>query len=312
MITGKKILVTGASGSVGSVLAAALAPANEVWGLARFTDPEARSRLKERGVRPVVADLAALSAEDLPRVLPEVDHVLHFAVDIFYEPDFERAYRNNVAPAGLLLSHYREVESFLHCSSTVVYEPHPQPRAEDAPLGDYMRSVYPTYSISKIAGEAVVRFASSLYGVPTTIARLNVPYNDGTGFPWLHLQNILAGEPVAVYPDFPDVFAPLHTDDMLRTLPALLGAAAVPATVVNWAGDEPVGVAEWIAYLGELVGREVTLFPTELAIKGMCPDVTKFRELVGGPLCTIGWRDGLRRMVEADSVATVSPGAEPS
>jgi nucleoside-diphosphate-sugar epimerase len=294
MIIGKRILVTGASGAVGSAIATALAPANEVWGLARFTDPQARRRLDSAGVRPVVADLAALDTA----ALPEVDHVLHFAVDMFMEPDFERAHRNNVEPAGRLLSHYRGIESFLHCSSTVVYEPNPQPRRETDPLGDYMRALLPTYSISKIAAEAVVRTCATLFGVPTTIARLNVPYGDATGLPLIHLQTILAGHPVAIHPDSPNVYAPIHIDDMVRTLPALLAAAATPATVVNWGGDEQVDVAEWATYLGELVGKEVTLFPTEYAIKGMCPDVERLRGIVGGPICTVGWRDGFRRMAK--------------
>ncbi|MGW0594610.1 NAD-dependent epimerase/dehydratase family protein [Streptosporangium sp. NPDC002607] len=296
MISGKRILVTGASGSIGSAFAAALAPDNEVWGLARFTDPGAKNELEARGVRPIVADLGAVGPDDLSD-LPEVDHVLHFAADIFAEPDFERAFRNNAEAAGLLMSHYRGVESFLHCSSTVVYEAHPEPRCEDHPLGDYMRAVYPTYSVSKIAGEAVVCTCARLFGIPTTIARLNVPYSDTMGFPWVHLMNILKNEPVGVYPDFPDVFAPIHVDDMVRTLPALLGAADNPPVIVNWGGDEPVGITEWSGYLAQLVGRKVTFFTTEMAIKGMCPDVGKLRELVGGPISSISWRDGLRSMV---------------
>ena len=291
----RRILVTGASGSVGSAVAAALAGDNEVWGLARFSRPGSAEEAAASGIRPVVADLADLD----PSVLPAVDLVLHFAVDMFTEPDFERAHRHNVEPAAVLLDHYRDVEAFLHCSSTVVYEADPRPRREDAPLGDYLRHFYPTYSISKIAAEAVVRTVARLHGVPVTIARLNVPYGDTTGMPTMQLEAILAGEPVVVHPEFPDVFAPIHLDDMVRTLPALLGAATVPATIVNWGGDEPVGVVEWSEHMAALLGREAVIVRSEGAIKGMCPDVTVLRELVGGPVCTIGWREGMRRMVEA-------------
>ncbi|GAA1267786.1 NAD(P)-dependent oxidoreductase [Pseudonocardia aurantiaca] len=304
MITGKKILVTGASGSVGRPIATALAADNQVWGLARYTDPDAKDRLETAGVRTIAADLAALSADDMRGLLPEVDHVLHFAIDMFDEPDFERTMRHNIEPLGLLLSRYRDVDSFLHCSSTVVYEAHPEPRAEDDPLGDFMRPVNPTYSLSKIASEAAVRSVCRLLGVPTTIARLNVPYSVDSGFPMMNLTSILAGEPIAVHPDFPDVFAPIHVYDMIRTLPALLGAASTPAAIVNWGGDEQVGLSEWCTYLGELSGREVTFLQTQQAVKGMCPDVGRLRELVGGPVCSISWRDGMRAMVEASAAAS--------
>ena len=303
MIGGKRLLVTGASGAFGSALALALAAENEVWGLARFTDPDSAKRLAAGGVRVVVADLAALARGEQQVALPDVDHVLHFAADIFGEPDFERAFRNNVEPGGFLLSHYRDVESFLYCSTTAVYAAHPQARRETDPLGDYMRSMLPTYSISKISSEAVIRTCATLFGVPVTIARLNVPYADATGLPAMHLQSILAGDPVVVHPDFPDLFAPLHVDDMIRTLPALLGAAATPPTIVNWCGDEPVGVTEWSGYFGKLLGRDVVLRRDEAGIVGMCPDASRLAELVGGPICTVGWREGFRRMVETVTAA---------
>lgn len=49
------------------------------------------------------------------------------------------------------------------------------PLAEDAPLGDNHRSMFPTYSICKIAAESVVRFVARQFAIPTTIARLSVP-----------------------------------------------------------------------------------------------------------------------------------------
>ena len=50
---------------------------------------------------------------------------------------------------------------------------------ESAPLGDNHRPIMPTYSIAKIAAEEVVRTMCRHLDVPTTIARLNVPYGVG-------------------------------------------------------------------------------------------------------------------------------------
>ena len=52
------------------------------------------------------------------------------------------------------------------------------------------------------------------------------------------------------------MYSPIHQDDINTQTEALLDAAAVPATIVNWAGDEPVSVQEWCAYVGELDGIE--------------------------------------------------------
>jgi len=297
---GSTILVTGATGAVGFAVAAVLAEHHEVWGLARYRAAADRERVTAAGVRPVAVDFDTATPDTLAEVLPAVDDVLHFAANVRTEPDFDRALRDNAEPAALLMAHYRDTVRFLHCSSTGVYHPDPRPRRESDALGEYMRPVNPSYSVSKISAEAVVRSTARITGTPTTIARLNVPYGDGIGLPAIHLRSILAGEPVAVRADDPNLFAPLHTDDIARTAPALLAVADTPPTVVNWAGDEPIGVREWSAYLGELTGREVSLLETDRMIGTMLPDVERLREIVGGPLCAVGWEEGFRRMAAAE------------
>ena len=54
----------------------------------------------------------------------------------------------------------------------------------------------------------------------------------------------------------PMPYSPIHDDDICAQLEPLLDAASVPATIVNWGGDEPVSVQEWSAYFGELLGVE--------------------------------------------------------
>ncbi len=54
----------------------------------------------------------------------------------------------------------------------------------------------------------------------------------------------------------PMPYSPIHDDDISAQLEPLLDAADVPATIVNWGGDEPVSVQEWSAYFGELLGVE--------------------------------------------------------
>ena len=50
---------------------------------------------------------------------------------------------------------------------------------------------------------------------------------------------------------------PIHEDDINEQTAALLDAATVPATIVNWGGDDAVSVQEWCAFFAELTGHDV-------------------------------------------------------
>jgi UDP-glucuronate 4-epimerase len=290
----KRILVTGVGGQVAFPLARMLAAqGNEVWGLARLKRPADREKLEDAGIHPFAADLGAGEFTDLPH---DFDEVLHFAVA--KSGKWERDLAANAEGLGLLMAHCRESGALLHCSSTAVYAPAgSQPRAEGDPLGDHHRAMMPTYSICKIAAEATARVVARSYGIPTTIARLNVPYGDGGGWPALHLAQIEAGQPIAVTPDGPHLYNPIHDDDIAALLPKLVAVASVPATIVNWGGSEAVALEEWCALLGELVGREPRFEVAPFAIPSACIDPTRMHERVGAT--RVGWRDGMRRMVAA-------------
>jgi UDP-glucuronate 4-epimerase len=300
-LEGKTIVVTGPTGQVALPITRALAAANTVIGLARFSDQAARERLEADGVTCIEVNLADGDFSAVPR---EVDYVINLAV--VKSGRWEVDLRANAEAAGLLMAHCREATAFLHCSSTGVYQPAGDHLLRETdPLGDNHRAIMPTYSIAKIAAEAVVRTSARQLDVPTTIARLNVPYGDNGGWPDWHLECILADLPIDVHPNDPNLFNPIHEDDIIASLPALLGAASVPATIVNWGGDEQVSLMEWSRFLGELVGREPRLVETEASIGGVTVDLTRMHELVGPT--TVGWRDGLRRMVAARHPELVTP-----
>ncbi|HVA61090.1 MAG TPA: hypothetical protein VNG13_11230 [Mycobacteriales bacterium] len=105
------------------------------------------------------------------------------------------------------------------------------------------------------------------------------------------------GSDIAIHHDAPSVYHPLHEDDIVAMVPRLLDVAGVPATVVNWGGDEPVSVEDWCAYLGELTGLRPRLVPTDQALRSVQLDLSRMHELVGHP--TVPWHDGFRRMVGA-------------
>jgi nucleoside-diphosphate-sugar epimerase len=291
----RTVVVTGATGQVGEPVARALAVDNEVVAAARFKDGAARDRLEAAGVRCVTVDLAEGDVRGLPA---DADYVFHFAVA--KSNDWGRDLDANVGGVAWLMDHHQRAKAFVHCSSTAVYKPmgHHVFREEDE-LGDN-HGVWPflrTYSISKIGAEGAVRWASRRYDLPTTIARLSVPYGDRGGWPAIHLEMLINGSAVPVHVDAPSVYHPLHEDDIVAMLPGLVAAADVPATTVNWGGQDPVSIEEWCTYLGELTGLPATFTPTAETIDSVQIDLARMNQLVGTP--SVGWREGFRRMVGA-------------
>ena len=297
------VVVTGATGQVGYAVAAALAREYDIVAPARFSKAEARTRLEAAGVRCVYADFGAGELDEVPQ---DPAYVLHFAVA--KSNDWDADLRANAEGVGLLMAHTRRARAFLHCSTTGVYQDTGGgPYQEDDPLGDNHR-VSPflqTYSISKIAAEAAARLGARLWELPTTIARLNVPYGDNGGWPSIMLMMAQMGMPTEVPEGPPAGYNPIHEDDIVAMIPRLLEIASVPATTVNWAGEDTVTVQEWTAYLTELTGVEIPLTTGPHAMPPVMADLTRQHELVGR--AAVHWKDGFRRMVAAQHPDLLKP-----
>jgi len=291
MIEGRKILITGPAGQIAFPLAKALAERNEVWGIARFSDPEKRREVEAAGIRTLAIDLENPDFSELPR---DFTYLLHLAVS--FDPDYNRAIRINAEGTGLLLSHCRNVEAALVMSTTSVYKAHEDPWHpfhEDDPLGDISLPSMPTYSIAKIAEEGVTRFCAREFGIKTVIARMGASYGPRGGLPLYSLQALMANGVVKTRWD-PCVYSPIHDDDIFAHIEPLLGAASIPATIVNFAGDEHVPLQAWVEYGAGLLGIEpkfeVTAIPG--TSRGSAADHHR-RLAITGP-CRVPWRDGIR------------------
>lgn len=293
MLSGEKILITGPAGRIAFGLARTLARDNEVWGISRFGDPAARAEVEAMGVTTRVADLAEGQFGDLPT---DFTYLLHIAADMGH--DYERGLRVNAEGTGLLLQHCRKAKAALVMSTLTVYKPHPDPWhafTEGDPIGDAGLPSPLPYSIVKIAEEAVARYCARSFGLPVTIARMGSAYGDRGGLPAHHLNAIAAGKPVRVRHD-PLPYSPIHYDDINAQVEPLLAAATVPATIVNWCGDQPVTAQEWSEYFGQLLGVPATVEvePVPGASLGSVGDTAKRASLTGP--CRADWRDGFRAM----------------
>ena len=293
---GNKILVTGPTGQVGFVVAKAFAKDNEVWGVARFSDEKKKKALEDAGVLCVTADLEKGDFSAIPK---DFDYVIHLGVFRAAGDDFDLDFRNNAEGTGLLMSHCRSAKGFLACSTTGVYQANGHNLLkETSELGDNHRSMMTTYSITKIAVEAVVRFAAREFNLPTVIPRLCVPYGDNGGWPYYHLLMMKHGQPIALHSDKPSLYSLIHEDDIVASIPTLLKSASVPANIVNWGGSETVAIEDWAAYLGELTGLTPNLEYTDKGpLESVMVDTTKLFS-IAAPFKT-DWKVAMRRMVEA-------------
>ena len=299
-ITGQRILVTGVTGWVAGPLATSLAAqGNTVFGAARFRDPAQREPWEAQNVTTVSIDLEKGRLDEVPN---DLDLVLHFAVA--KSNNFEEAFASNAHGSADLMetaASRSDRMTFFHCSSTAVYAPHDhEPRVETDLLGDSHRPMpgMPTYSISKIAGEVLVQHTAKRLGVPTVIARLNVPYGDQYGWMLFHLMMMERNIPVPVHVDQPTSYTPIHADDIARSIPYLLSYASTPAEIVNWGGDQIVLIEDWCEEMGRLTGLTPSFNPTTATIAAIIPDLSKLHDR--GFRTTVDWREGIRRQIESN------------
>jgi len=296
MLSGEKILVTGPAGRIAQPLARTLAADNEVWGIARFSEEGSRERVEALGITTRRIDYSTGEFGDLPT---DFTYLLHIAAD-FSETDYDRALRVNAEGTGLLLEHCRTAKAALVMSTVTTYKPNPDPWhafVEDDALGDALAPPAHTYSISKIAEEAVARYCARSFDLPIVIARMCAAYGEMGGLAKWHLDAVAAGQPVVTRSD-PMPYSPIHDDDIAAQLEPLLDRASVPAFITNWGGDEPVSVQQWSQYFGALLGVEaqVDVRPIPGASVGSVGDHAR-RLAITGP-CTVDWREGYRRMAQ--------------
>jgi len=296
-IVNKKILITGATGQVARPIAEALAEANEVWALGRFGSPGAEDELRAKRIRTWRWDMGRDNLDGLP---DDFTHVFHSAVHRGEDGDFDTAIEINTVAAGQLMTHCRRAESFVFVSTGALYARQEIDHLykETDPL-DGVAHWLPAYPVVKIASEGAVRALAVTLGLRTVIARLNVaygPFGHG-GVPVLLYRQLLTGKPIPIPRKGQNLASLIHTDDLVRQVPLLWQAASVPALVLNWGGDDAVGIQDCLRYIAEITGVEARFEPSDVTRETYAFDPAKRRALIGG--CSVGWKDGVRRTIEA-------------
>ena len=295
-LSGRRVLVTGASGLVALPVAVELAKANEVFAVARFSDPRQKEILEAAGARTVVFDMADPDLSPLPE---SVDVVINYGV---LPPGHKDAFEVNAGAAGRLARRYRDCQAFVHGSTGSLYQYQGErPLREDDAYG--LHSSAEPYAASKIAAEFLLKHLSEDYGMPTVIVRIFSFYGPRGGGVTQRIDQVAQGLPVSVYPGVRNVHSPLYEDDYVEKTIAAAGIAKAPAEIVNIGGTEAVTTQEYCEMAGEILGKR-PIFAENSTAWPIWGDTTKMVELLGPP--RVSMREGVRRVIEAGTGARVS------
>lgn len=286
-LSGKRIIVTGASGLVALPVAVELAKSNEVYAVARYSNPEQKRLVEAAGAHAVSFDLAE---EDLSPLPKSADIVINYAV---LPPNHKDAYDVNAGATGRLARRYRDSEAFVHGSTGSAYQYQGErPLREDDAYG--LHSSAENYAASKIAAEYLLKHLSEDYQLPVTIVRIFSFYGPRGGGVTQRIDQVAKGEPVSVYPGVRNVHTPLYEDDYVEKTIAAAGIAEIGAEIVNLGGSEAVTTQEYCQIAGEMLGKE-PIFVENSKAWPIWADTTKMESLLGPSKVSI--REGVRRLL---------------
>ena len=287
---GKRVLVTGASGLVALPVAVELAKDNEVFAVARYSDPAQKRLIEAAGAQALAFDMAS---EDLSALPKSVDVVINYAV---LPPNYGNlAFEVNLAATGRLARHYRDCEAFVHGSTGSLYEYQGErPLAEDDPYG--LHSAGEKYAASKIGAEYMLKHLSVDYQLPVVMVRIFSFYGPRGGGVTQRVDQVARGEPVSVYPGVRNVHTPLYEDDYVEKTIAAAGIARVGSEIVNVGGSEAITTQEYCMIAGEITGKE-PIFVENGKSWPIWADTTRMEKLLGPSKISV--REGIRRVLES-------------
>ena len=282
-----KVLVTGATGLIGSHLLERISPAHEVTALAR--GPIAGL---DSNVLLVRQDLSRpLKRDALPA---RIDAVIHLAQSERYRdfPDgAEDVFAVNVQSTLGLLEYARAAGAsrFVLASTGGVYAPSDGEITEESPVdpkGAYAHS------------KRMAEFLLEDYAEILTAVILRPFFIYGPGPSKLLVARLLAdvreGRPVEVVGEGPRL-NPIYASESAAAFEAALRTDE--GGVFNVAGPEPTTVAQLARHMGEAVGREARIVQADGDPRPpLVADTRRMREALG-VTPEITPRDGIRRLV---------------
>jgi UDP-glucose 4-epimerase len=295
-LAGRRILVTGAAGFIGSHLADRLADGSAGNQLVLVDDFSVgrRENLAQLVGRPHVRVVEA-DVRDLARMRElagGVDVVFHLAVSCLRTSLAQPERSHDVNAGGTLAvcraAHEARVSRLVYVSSSEVYG-----SARTAPMGE-SHPLAPTtvYGASKLAGEAYALAFWHTHGMPVCVVR---PFNSyGPREPWAgaraevvprFILRLEAGEPPVVQGDGRQTRDFTFVEDTASGLVAAAECDVLVGDIVNLAYGREVSILE----IAEILARQCGALPLRVVhapprpgdVRRHFADVTKARTLFG-------------------------------
>ena len=263
-LAGKKVLVTGGAGFIGSHLCEALVDvAGEVVCLDDFSAGKEhnvaflRDHRNFRVVRASICDRSGLDG-----VFDGCDTVFHNAASkknvCLRDPHRDLAVNAGGALNLLELALRHKVRKFVHASTGSVYgEPVVFPTDEEHPLRPVSY-----YGVSKLAGERYVDVFHRLYGLDTTILRYFHVYgtrqesNEFGGVVSIFFRSVLEGRDLAVFGDGDQVRSFTWVKDLVNVNLRAAVSEASRGQTYNAASGISVTINELATGIVRLLGAE--------------------------------------------------------
>jgi len=295
-LTGKRVVITGGAGFIGTTLARRLVDQNEIVAMDNLhRDTLGGTNLAEHpNFTFIQGDV--LDPEHLTDVVGGATHVVHCAgiagVDTVLASPVRTMRVNVIGTYNVLeaaLSSRDSIERLVDFSTSEVFGQHAfnVHEAHVTTIGSVGEARW-TYAVSKLAGEHMAHAYHSELGLPTTSVRpFNVfgPGQIGGGAIRAFIEAALAGDDLRIHGDGSQVRAWCYVDDMVDgALLALEHTNAVGESFNIGNARSAVTIEELAQRIKRLAGSsgEITFQPLHYTdVELRIPNVDKARELLG-------------------------------
>lgn len=271
------IAVLGAGGKMGPTLAMMLrkaAPGRTIYAVSRFSDRAVKSRIEEKGIETIEADLLEEAAWAR---LPDVPNVLYLVGMKFGVTGQQPlTWAMNAYVPALAARRYRRSRIVALSTGNVYAFVDPQSggaREEDTPgpVGEYAQSC--------LGRERMFQHFSHCHGTPVTLIRLNYANECRYGIIVDLTLKILHGEPVDVTMGAVNL---IWQGDANNTIIRALRIADSPVAILNVTGRETVRVRELAGRIGDVLDRKPILTGEE-ADSALLSNASRCVETFGPP-----------------------------
>ncbi|HZU72039.1 MAG TPA: SDR family NAD(P)-dependent oxidoreductase [Acidimicrobiales bacterium] len=305
-VRGRRVLVTGAGGFIGShVVRALLGSGAEVYAMSPSVSTMVPVRLADiaSDIRLVEANVTDRSSMDHVARTVRPEMIAHLAAFTHVGKSFQRVDENiatNVhGTVNLLLALGGDYGRFVYTGTSEVYGDVEVPFRESGPVDP----VSP-YSVSKYAGERFSRMFQRAYGWPIVCLRPFNAYGPWQSpdrvIPEIILTALRRGHLALTAGTQTREFN--YVEDLATGFVAALEADGVEGEVINLGGGEETSIADLartiLGLMGDPIEADIGALahrPTE--IWRMCADATKARRLLGWSP-RVGLPEGLARTID--------------